>query len=63
MAKRRNTFVRGIGALLASGMLWQAGSCALDPSTLTQSLVSLAARNFISSIVFNAFGVPLTRGF
>ena len=63
MANRSKRVGRALGAALASGWLLQAGSCTLDPTTLTQNLVSLIAQNFISNIVFNAFNVPLGRGF
>lgn len=63
MAKRSKSVVRTISVLIASGTILQAGSCTLDPATLTQSLVSLVAQNFISGVVFNAFNVPLGGGF
>lgn len=63
MAKRWNKVARGICAVAGSGLLLQAGTCAIDPTQAALGLTTAIAQNFLTSIVFSFFGIPFSGGF
>jgi len=60
MMKYWNSLARKAGALLAAGLLLQAGSCAVDPSALAGGLMTAVLNNLISSLVYGVFNIPLS---
>jgi hypothetical protein len=63
MAKRWNRVRRGACAVMASGVLLQAGTCTLNAQEIAQGFVTAVAQNFITTWVFAAFGIPVSGGF
>ncbi len=57
MAKCWNSILRRVSPLFGAGLLLQAGSCSLDPATVTEGLLNTIVSRLIASVVFGVFNV------
>lgn len=62
MAKRFKSFVRKTAVIFSAGMLYQAGSCVIDPVEGAATLSGFVLQRLVTDIVFGVFNVS-TMGF
>jgi len=60
MMKYWTSFARKAGPFVAAGLLLQAGSCAVNPSSLAGGLMTAVLNNLITSFVYGVFNIPLS---